>query len=54
MMDRDALADPGGSPLDPDRVGYFNWRFVFLNNVAVDPPVSPVLDSMGFVYRLDR
>ncbi len=54
LLDPRKLKDTQGNPMDPSKVNYFNWRLVFENNVEVEPPVVPVLDSMGIVYRFDR
>ena len=54
LLDPRKLRDTQGNPMDPTKVNYFNWRLIFENNVEVEPPVVPVLDSMGIVYRFDR
>ena len=35
-------------------VTYFNWRFVFENNVDANPPITPVIDSFIVTYRLEK
>jgi hypothetical protein len=30
---------------------YVNWRFVVANNVDVDPPIAPAIDTFALSYR---
>lgn len=39
--------------LRPETVRLVNWRFIFENNVDVNPSVSPSLDSFAMVVRID-
>jgi hypothetical protein len=32
-------------------VKYFNWRFIMKNNLEVDPPLSPRVESFAISYR---
>ncbi len=54
LLNKKKLKDVKGNPMDPSKVKYFNWRLIFINNVDVTPPVAPVLDSIGIVYRFDK
>ncbi len=38
----------------PEDVRYFNWRFVFENNVAATPPITPTIDSFVVTYRFEN
>ncbi len=38
----------------PADVKYFNWRFVMLNNVDANPPISPRLSSFSITYRFEQ
>ncbi len=35
-------------------VRYFSWRFIMRNNVQIDPPVSPTLESFSVSYRFTQ
>ena len=54
LLDPAKLKSVAGAALDPSQVRYFNWRLVFQNNMDVDPPLTPVIDSLGIAYRFDR
>ncbi|MBL8755983.1 MAG: hypothetical protein JNK15_21995 [Planctomycetes bacterium] len=38
-------------PFRPRDVRYVNWRFVTGNNVDVDPPVAPMIETFALSYR---
>lgn len=38
-------------PFTPRHVRYVNWRFVVGNNVDVNPPVAPSIDTFALTYR---
>lgn len=56
-LSSDAFTTRFGSPTEPFPalgVTYFNWRFVFENNVNANPPISPVIDSFMVTYRFQK
>jgi hypothetical protein len=38
-------------PFTPAHVRYVNWRFVMSDNVDVDPPIAPAIDTFALSYR---
>lgn len=37
-----------------DDVRYFNWRFIMVNNVDANPPISPSIESFSMTFRFER
>jgi hypothetical protein len=49
-----AFCDQYSAPTEPFRprdIRYVNWRFVTGNNVDVNPPVSPTIETFALSYR---
>lgn len=40
--------------MTPESVKLLNWRFIFENNVQVEPSTSPSLDSFALTYRVQK
>ena len=38
----------------PQDVKYLNWRFIMINNVDANPPVSPKIQSFALTYRFEK
>lgn len=49
----DQFSGPNEAFLGSD-VTYFNWRFIFENNVDANPPTTPTIDSFSVSYRLEK
>lgn len=41
-----------GQPLKPEELKLINWRFIFHNNIDVDPPATAFLDSFAINIKL--
>lgn len=40
--------------MTPQKLKLLNWRFIFENNVDVNPSTTPSLDSFALTYRIQR
>jgi len=56
LMNQDYLRQftIANQPLRPQDVKLLNWRFVFHNNIDVNPSTTPTLDSFALVYRIGK